>query len=83
MEGTYYPAKDQYEASHYHVEMSDDDKKTEKSELGTEPLADDKTLYKKTRKLQRTMFESLSVEEQIQLFIWPKNVSVLLFKCKV
>ena len=70
-----YPKLDQYEASNYHLKLTDEQKMiAEHDLLKEENLVDLKALSMKTRGLQRDLFESLSVKSQLEKFPWLKEV---------
>ena len=67
---------DQYEATNYHVRLSADEKMMAENDLlnAKETPIDEKSLYLKTRALQRNCFESEPVKDQMDKFPWLKNV---------
>ena len=69
---------DQYEATNYHVKLSAEEKMMAENDLSNakETPIDDRSLYLKTRALQRNCFESESVKDQMDKFPWLKNVRI-------
>ena len=73
---------DQYQATNYHVKVSDDEKKYAEDVLSKAMEFGNLTnfdVYLKTRILHRLEFEDLPFKEQISRFPWLENVCLIYF----